>query len=116
MGIILAGWRGHHRGPESFEQPSPYFAAVLERFLQGDPKYVQRFLHLWETAPVGLQYKVRWSYPVVWDDPTIGPLRFHCLCTCANEEDGIDFHDWIPVDSETWVALTSVAARRAGPK
>ena len=48
VGTIIAGFKGHTRGPESYDSPSPYFAVVLEQFLQGDKTYVGRFLDVWE--------------------------------------------------------------------
>ena len=49
--------------------------------------------------------KIRWSYPVVWNEPGVGEMRFHCFASAANEEDGLSFQDWIPLDAETWSAL-----------
>jgi hypothetical protein len=74
------------------------------RFLHGEPAYVARFLQLWQTAPAPV-VKMRWSYPIVWRRAGGGVLRFHCFASAANEEDGLTFHDWIPLDGITWSAL-----------
>jgi transcriptional regulator with XRE-family HTH domain len=104
VGVLVAVWKGHHRGAEDIEKPSPYFAAVLERFLNGEPKYIGRFLSLWRDVP-GRTPKMRWSYPVVWNDPGAGVMRFKCFASSASEPDGLAFNDWIPLDAETWSAL-----------
>ena len=104
VGTIIAGFKGHTRGPESYESPSPYFAAVLEQFLQGDKTYVARFLRVWEhTEP--LKLKMHWFYPVVWDEPGIGEMRFRCLVCAGNEADGLSFNHWVPADAITWERL-----------
>src|SRR4029078_7920957 len=53
VAVIVATFKSYHRAPETVEEPSPYFASVLERFLAGDPKYVGGFLDLLEDAPGG---------------------------------------------------------------
>jgi transcriptional regulator with XRE-family HTH domain len=104
VGVIAAVFRGHHRGAEDLESPSPYFNALLERFLEGDPKYVARFLTVWQKT-VPRTPKIRWRYPVVWDEPGIGVMRFHAYVSTANEPDGLAFNDWVPVGAESWLAL-----------
>jgi len=105
VGVLMGNFKTYHRYPESVEEPSPYFAATLNRFLQGDPKYVGRFAKLWEEAPESLAAKIRWSYPIVWSVDGIGIMRFRGTASGANEADGLSFHDWIPIDATTWLAL-----------
>ncbi len=110
---IIAGFKGHTRGPESYDNPSPYFAAVLERFLEGAPEYVARFLQLWDsTEPVKL--KIHWFYPVVWDEPGIGVMHFRCLVCAGNEADGLSFNHWVPADAASWEALENLKRRARG--
>jgi len=104
MTIMLGRLKAHHRGPEDPENLSPYVAAVLQRFLQGDPKYVARLINAWQEA-TPISPKIRWSYPVVWQEPDIGEIRFHALVSSANENDGFAFNDWIPVGAESWERL-----------
>ena len=110
LGVMVAVWKGHHRGPESLENPSPLFGAMLERFLDGDPAVVARFVQAWQTAPARTP-KLRWDYSVVWDEPDIGVMRFHCFASAASEPDGLSFNDWIPLDSDTWVRLEQLRRR-----
>lgn len=55
----------------SFSQrlkPSRYFVAVMDTLLNGDPKYITKFLTLFaNVAPA--TGKIRRSYPVVWNEP-----------------------------------------------
>jgi transcriptional regulator with XRE-family HTH domain len=111
IGIILSVFKAHDWAPEQVEDPGPYFAAVMEHFLKGDPKYVGRFFKLWESAPATWEKKERWCYPVVWDEPGIGVMRFDAMATPASHPDGLAFNDWIPLDAETWTALEAVKAR-----
>jgi transcriptional regulator with XRE-family HTH domain len=105
VAVIVATFKGYHRQPESVDEPSPYFAAVLNRFLAGDPKYVGRFLKLWQEAPESQTTKIRWTYPVVWHIDGIGDMRFRGVTSAANESDGLSFNDWMPVDAASWEAL-----------
>ena len=102
--VIAAVFKGHHRGAESLDDPSPALRAMLERFLAGDPAYVQTLLQSWQDA-VPRTPKIRWEYPVVWADPDVGTLRFRCIVNPAAEPDGIAFNDWIPLDAQTWDGL-----------
>ena len=108
VGMIAAGWKGHHRGHEDIADPGPYLAAVLEHFLKGEAKYITRFLTLFDKVEPA-RGKIRWSYPIVWNEPGVGEMRFHCFASSANEEDGLSFQDWIPLDAETWSNLHALA-------
>jgi len=110
-GVAVAIFKGHHLGPEDLEAPSPSFKAIVQRFLQGDPRYVRRFLNLWQTTAPATP-KARWSYPVVWRDDSGATLRFRALVTTANEPEGLAFNDWIPLDGATWSGLAALAKPR----
>ena len=111
MTMMAALFKGHHRGAESLEDPSPYFAAMLHRFLAGDPKYIQPMLRAWQDA-VPRTPKIRWEYPMVWDDPDVGTLRFRAMVNTASEPDGLAFNDWIPLDAATWDGLARLEKLR----
>jgi transcriptional regulator with XRE-family HTH domain len=109
--LAISIFKGHYRGAEDLEQASPYFAEVMQRYAQGEPRFVARFAELWlETPP--LRAKVRLMYQAVWREPGVGDLRFQGLTTTANEADGLAFNDWIPVDAETWECLGRLRLRR----
>jgi len=108
IGYIVAARKAHDWAPERLERPSAMLAALLERFMSGDSKYVTRLADLWRRAPEQWAQKMRWSYPVVWCEPGIGELRFECLAGFASGLEMLAFNDWIPVDAETWIALEKV--------
>jgi transcriptional regulator with XRE-family HTH domain len=108
--VVVAVWKGHHRGAETLDAPSPLFGAMLEQFLNGDPAVVGRFAAAWQTGAPRTP-KLRWDYPVVWDEPGIGVMRFHCFASAASEVDGLSFNDWIPLDAVTWERLERVRRR-----
>jgi hypothetical protein len=94
--------KGHHRYPEPLpEATNARFAAVLNRFFQGDSKYIARFLKIWETAPP-LAAKIRWAYRIEWDVPGVGIVRFRIMVTSCNPRLVWAFNDWIPEDEESW--------------
>jgi transcriptional regulator with XRE-family HTH domain len=111
VGYIVAARKAHDWAPEQLEQPSPVLAALLERFMSGDSKYVTRLADLWQRAPEQWAQKMRWSYPLVWNEPGIGELRFECLASAETGIEGLAFNDWIPTDAPTWLALGQLAAR-----
>ena len=113
--VMVAVFKGHHRGAETLESPSPYFAAVLQRFFAGERRYIEPFLNAWLTA-TPRSPKVRWDYPIVWEDPIAGTMRFRCVVSPASEPDGLAFNDWIPTDSETWLALNRLEELHGGGK
>jgi transcriptional regulator with XRE-family HTH domain len=102
--------KGHHRAPETMpEGTQTYFAAVLKRFFEGDPQYIAHFLTLWENvAP--RSPKVRWSYPVAWDAPGFGEIRFRVTVNTCNESLGLAFNDWLPEDEASWRTWADVSA------
>jgi hypothetical protein len=100
----VAVWKGHHQGRESLQQPSAYFNAVLAELANGHPRYVSRFLYIWQRTPPR-RPKVRDRYHVVWRDPVHGQMRSLALSSTANEWEGLAFHGWHPVDAETWELL-----------
>jgi len=100
--------KGHHRQPvPAPEAATSYFGAVMERIFDGDPRYVRRLLDLWDgVAPRAP--KVRWFYPVVWDYPGAGELRFMVSLATAHETAGLTFHDWLPLDADSWSRLEAI--------
>jgi transcriptional regulator with XRE-family HTH domain len=87
-------------------EANPYLSAVIERFLEGDPGYVQRFLRIWADTEPHVR-KWRFSFPITWARDTGEPLRFEVLVSPANFSDYMTFSDWIPLDATTWQALNT---------
>ena len=110
MKVGLAVFKGHHRGPESLDQASPYFSQVIQRFMKGAPEYVGRIMHLWQETEAR-QPKIRWEYEVRWNEPGIGRMGFLSVVNTANEPDGLAFNDWIPLDAQTWEGLEKLRKR-----
>jgi transcriptional regulator with XRE-family HTH domain len=110
VGVGIAILKGHHRAPETMPEGSQaYFASVLSRFFEGDPRYIARFLALWESTPPRTP-KVRWSFPIVWDAPGIGEIGFRVVVSNCNEQLALSFNDWIPVDVPSWRAWADLNA------
>lgn len=110
IGIIASVFKGQPRDPESIDEPSAYFNAVLGEFSKGDPAFLARFLKTFADAPAR-DPKCRWSFPVIWRDDEFGEMRFRGVVSTASEPDGFGFNDWIPIDAPTWSALDQVKAR-----
>jgi transcriptional regulator with XRE-family HTH domain len=109
--IILRMFKTFHRQPEDLESPTPYMNALLAHFMAGDPKYVGRLAELWQKAPSAYSYKYRTTYPIVWDTPGVGVMRFRCLISPVNEPDGLNINDWIPIDETSWSVLRAITAK-----
>lgn len=99
------------RGVDEPEDSGGYFAAVMQNFLKGEPRYVARFLNVWQNTPPS-RAKCRWDFPIVWEEPGIGQLNFRVVVNTASEPDGLSFNDWLPLDAQTWEALERL--RREG--
>jgi transcriptional regulator with XRE-family HTH domain len=107
----IAGWKSKARGTENLDEPSPYFARVIENLQRGDPDVVRRFVDIWDRTKPAFQLSRRWSYSIVWNEPEFGTMKFKCFAWSVNDEDGLDIDDWIPSDAETWVVLDRMLGR-----
>jgi transcriptional regulator with XRE-family HTH domain len=112
--IVATMFKTFHRSPERIDEPTPYFAAVLRRFLEGDPKYVGPFAEIWQEAPDQFVSKIRFAYPMAWDVPGCGIARFRCIVSTANESDGLALNDWIPEDAASWAVIERMMAASDG--
>lgn len=110
VSALAAVYKGHFRGGEDLEEPSPSFKRVLDRFLSGDPAYVARFLQVWQDAPEAT-VNLRWHYRMVWDVPGIGAMDFDCVVSHCNQSEAWSFNDWIPRDAASWAVLDQLKAR-----
>jgi transcriptional regulator with XRE-family HTH domain len=106
---VISVVKGHAGGGEDLDHPSPQFKIVLDRIFAGDAAVVARFMQLWHKAPVP-PAKLRWSYPIVWQQDDGALLRFDCFVSMANAADALTFHDWIPLDGMTWAAVEHAAS------
>ncbi len=108
VAVAIGVLKGHHRGAVPLpETATAYFAAVIERVFDGNPRYVRRLLDLWDRVPPRTA-KIRWFYDVHWADRVAGEMRFRVSVAVADEPGGLMFHDWIPVGAETWTRLEAV--------
>ena len=112
VGLMVGMWKSDHRGAESLEEPSPYFNQLINDFMAGDPKYVKRFLDLWERIEPHTP-KIRIHYPVHWRHDDVGEMRFLGVQSTANIWEALGWHDWIPVDAESWARLEELKRRAA---
>ncbi len=113
VGSLAAVYKGHFRGGEDLEEPSPAFKRVLDKFLSGDPTYVARFLKVWQDASSAVVVDLRWHYRMVWDVPGIGAMDLDCVVSHCNQSEAWSFNDWIPRDAVSWAVLDELKARVA---
>jgi hypothetical protein len=112
MRTVIRTFKSFHRGPESLDDPSPYFGAVLDRFNQGDAQYVGRLWDLWRETSDVFPPRIRWAYPITWREDDGREMQFKCVVSAGNESDGLSLNDWIPVSAESWRVLLDVVAQR----
>lgn len=110
LSVAVSVVKGHYGGDAALD-PSrhPYLAAAVQHLLNGSPEYVQKFLALWMGLP-GRMYRVRLSYPVVWNHSELGPLKFVAVTGPANRQPSLWFNDWVPVDAHTATAVAQLSA------
>jgi len=113
VGSLAAVYKGHFRGGEDLEEPSPAFRRVLDRFLAGDPVYIARFLRVWQEASSEVVVDLRWHYRILWDVPGVGAIDFDCVVSHCNQTEAWSFNDWIPRDVASWAVLDQVKAEGA---
>jgi len=94
------------------DEPGSLFGEVFTTFAQNDPAAIPKLFALWERTPPA-SAKVRWNYPVVWREPTIGEIRFLGTVTTASEPDALGFNDWFPIDAAAHARFEAVVAARA---
>ncbi|HQW50760.1 MAG TPA: helix-turn-helix domain-containing protein [Tepidiformaceae bacterium] len=112
LSVAVSVIKGHYGGEDAIDpERHPYLAAAIQHLLNGSPEYVQKFLSLWMNVP-GEMYRVRLSYPVVWDHSELGPLRFVAVTGPANRQPSLWFNDWMPTDAHTAAALVHLASAR----
>jgi hypothetical protein len=107
--ILVSIFKANSPMPYSLDLPTPYFEEVIKEFVGGDPAFLARLLDVWNRTEA-MEGKIRWTYPVVWDDVEVGEMRFLATVSLANEEHSTYFNDWIPVDAATWTALEKIKA------
>ncbi|MHB8516146.1 MAG: helix-turn-helix domain-containing protein [Dehalococcoidia bacterium] len=105
--IVVAVFKGRHPRAEDLDHPDPQARAVLGHIFRGDPQDVARFMRVWHATGARV-VRERWSYPIAWRGLSGGMLRFHCLVSAANDDGGLTFHDWIPLDGSAWAALAAL--------
>ena len=66
-------------------------------------------LQAWLLAPPAPP-KVRWRYRIDWQDAEVGTVTFDCLASPANESEALEFNEWIPTGSDSWVRLERLIA------
>jgi transcriptional regulator with XRE-family HTH domain len=107
MSFLIGVLKGSMRFPEGIpEGSSNSLRSSLEAFFSGEPRYVRRYLDLWDRTPATIA-KARFSYRIVFDHVVLGRLSFRCIGTGVNELDGLIINDWVPEDAQTWEHLTS---------
>lgn len=90
--------------------PNPYLATIAQKFLMGDPRYVQRFLQIWISAPPLVQ-KRRFVAPMQWEHDELGLMKFMLVINPANMESYMTFVEWLPCDGATGLKLDELKKR-----
>lgn len=91
---------------------APRALAALQATAGGNPALLKRLLKIWEKARPAAT-RVQWDLPLRWLDSQYGEMRFTLVISMASERDALSFHDWHPVDANSWRVLEKVKARTA---
>jgi transcriptional regulator with XRE-family HTH domain len=92
------------------DDASPLLSDVLEAFAENDPGALGRLFTLWESTPPA-EAAIRWGFPITWNDPRVGELRFLNLVDAISAVDGFSFNAWLPRDAETVARWQELEAR-----
>jgi transcriptional regulator with XRE-family HTH domain len=107
---LASVFKGHPREPRSNGSDDPSSIRDIAMMAAEDPAFFAPLLQVWVSAePVPA--KARWEYPVRWSAPGGDEIRFLSVVSVANERDGLSFHDWHPVDPDSWAALDGIKRR-----
>lgn len=93
----IATFKGHYGEDAIADGSSPYLAAVVERFMSGNPAYLQRFARIWARTRPALR-KRRFRYPITWRTTAGERRRYVAVVSLVNLTDGLFVYDWIPLD------------------
>lgn len=94
----IATFKAHYGADAIADGSSPYLAAIVDRFMAGQPRYVQRFARAWASSEPALR-KRRFRYPVSWRNRAGERRRFVVVVSMVNLTDGLFVYDWIPVEA-----------------
>ncbi len=110
MSFMIGLGKAEARWEVNVERPSPWTNDAYRRFLEGDPAYITRLLRLWEAAPP-IDLTTRMSYPIRWREEGGELLSFTATMHMADLWQDLTWHDWIPLDAQTWQKLSGTAGR-----
>ena len=109
MGMVASMLKGGYGDDVvSPDGANPYFAAVIERFLTGDPGYVGRFLRIWADATPAV-HKWRFGFPLTWRVDGLPDMHFRVSVNPVNFSDYMTISEWLPLDAQTWTALDALS-------
>ncbi len=99
VGMLIGLAKGDPRVQADAERPAPWSQAAVERFLQGDPSFIRRFLALWERQPP-IPHRTRHVYEVRWRYRGEPPaLRFIASLSPADIWNELWWNEWVPADT-----------------
>lgn len=108
MGILVPLVKGSYGDSTGDPAASTYFNAVMAHFMAGEPRYVQAAMRMWMEVEARI-LKWRFDYPIHWQHPRCGILKFHVVVNPVNRQDHITINDWIPMDGQTWDAVRALS-------
>lgn len=96
---------------EGLSRPAPWLEAPIQRFLEGNPARIKRFMELWEAAPP-VQHHIRQRFTIHWLYRHETLMRFEGRLVVADLWNELHWNEWIPADAETWRLLEEITGRR----
>ncbi len=112
MSFFMGLLKGDPRAHQDLEHPAPWNEAAMQRLFEGDPQELRRLMEAWDRA-APIPHRIRHQYKVVWrHHPTGRDLRFLGQLTVCDIWNDLNWQEWTPADSETWLFLESLQASR----
>jgi transcriptional regulator with XRE-family HTH domain len=89
------------------DAPGPRFSGMLDLVGATSPRFLLSLLRLWAGTPPHAD-RVRWTYPVIWQEPGYPEMRLVGTVNPASEPEGWAFNDWIPADAASFATLEEI--------
>ena len=112
MRILVPMVKGSYGDSSGDPAASTYYNAVMAHFMAGEPRYVQAAMRIWMEAEPRI-LKWRFDYPIHWQHPQCGLLKFHVVVNPVNRQDHITLNDWLPMDGHTWESVRALCGTTA---
>lgn len=96
---------------DDLAHPAPWLEGPVQRFLEGTPARIKRFMEIWESAEP-IPHRVRQRFTIHWLYRHETLMRFEGRLVIADLWSELHWNEWIPADAQTWSLLDKLSDRQ----